>query len=170
MLQILIFGDLMRKFISATLLFAVALLWSCTEECDEPDIQKINALYFELQQGGEDGFTEAELDSVYIVRFVPYSEPLVADTTYLYGLYPEGEGRFFINDDFPFLNYQSPYFPTYGYMVVEPTTGFVATIDNIELKGEYDGDCDYRNLEKRFTYNGEAHDYGGSQAYFPITR
>lgn len=150
-----------------SLLFGAA---SCSEKCDEPDIGMINALYFELKQGGENGFSEEELDSIYIVRFVPFSEPLVADTAYIGGEYPAGEGKFYINNEYPFFNYQSPYFPTYGYMVVDPTTGFVGNIENIELTGQYDGDCGYRNLEKKFTYNGEEFDFGGTQAYFTITR
>lgn len=159
----------MYKPFAIILVFSALLSGACSKECNEPDIQKINALYFELKKGGEDGFTQEQLDSAFIVRFVPFSQPLIADTMYLYGKYTDGDGRFFINDEFPFLNYQSPYFPTFGYMVVDPLTGFVGTIENIDLKGEYDGDCHYENLDKNFTYNGEPYNYGGSEEYFLIT-
>lgn len=158
------------RFISLFSISWVLFLSACSEECDEPDIQAINALYFELKQGGEDGFTQEALDQLYVVRFVPFSDPLVADTTYLNGNYPEGEGRLFINDEFPFLNSQSPYFTVYGYMLIDPTTGYVGNIENIELKGEYDGDCGYNNLEKKFTFNGEEVDMGGSQDYYPVSQ
>jgi hypothetical protein len=154
------------------LLLPILAIWmaSCSEECDEPDIQEINALYFELKQGGDDGFTEKGLDEVFLVRFVPFSEPLVADTVFLQGNYPLGEARFLVNDEFPFTNNQSPYFTTYGYLIVDPTSGFVGSIENIELKGEYDGDCGYNNLEKKFTFNGEAQDMGGTTDYFLVTQ
>lgn len=143
---------------------------SCGKKCDEPDIQAINALYFELKQGGDDGFTDEALDEVYIVRFVPFSEPLVADTAYPNGNFPSGKGRFFINDEFPFINNQSPYFTVYGYLVVDPTTGYVGSIENIELVGEYDGDCGYNNIEKFFTFNGEEVDMGGTQDFYLIAQ
>lgn len=158
------------NFFSPFLVLGLFFLGACSEECDEPDIQAINALYFELKQGGDDGFNEEELDQLYVVRFVPFSEPLVADTVYLEGNYPEGEGRLFINDEFPFLNSQSPYFTVYGYMLIDPTTGYVGNIENIELTGEYDGDCGYNNLEKKFTFNGEEVDMGGTQDYYLVTR
>jgi len=155
------------RFLLVILLFPL-LIYSCSEKCDEPDIQSINALYFELDQSDE-GFTEEAIDQIYVVRFVPFSEPLVADTVYLNGNYPSGSGRFYINDEFPFVNRQSPYFTIYGYMVIDPTTGYVGTVENIELKGEYDGDCNYDNLTKRFTFNGDSLDFGGSQEYYLIT-
>jgi hypothetical protein len=151
--------------------FALCLgITACTGECEEPDIQAINALYFELQQGGEGGFTDEELDAVYFVRFVPFSQPLIADTFYAQGNYPLGEGRFLINDQYPFFNQEAPYFTSYGYMVVDPITGYVGNIENIDLEGEYDGDCGYENLRKKFTFNGDTVDFGGSQDYYLISK
>ncbi|MCH2216028.1 MAG: hypothetical protein MK086_12740 [Flavobacteriales bacterium] len=140
----------------------------CSEECDDPDVAAINALYFECDQGA-DGFSEEALNELFIVRFVPFSEPLVADTVFLNGDFPSGKGRFFINDQFPFVNGQSPYFTIYGYQVVDPTTGYVGNIENIELEGEYDGDCGYNNLAKKFTFNNEEVDLGGTQNFYLIT-
>ena len=160
----------MSRFFFLPLIFAAMVAGGCSKECDEPDIAKINALYFEMQMGGEDGFTQEELDEIFIVRFVPYSQPLIADTMYVQGNFPNGPGRFFINDEYPFLNFQSPYFTTYGYMIVQPSTGFVGNIENIKLKGEYDGDCNYKNVDKKFTFNGEDHNTGGGENYFVIAK
>src|SRR5690606_1861369 len=157
-----------RKYLLLTL--TVLTFGACSEKCEEPDIQAINAIYFELQNGGENGFSAEELDAVYFVRYIPFSEPLIADTLIPNGFFPEGEGRFLINDTYPFNNSQSPYFTVYGNLVVEPTTGYVANIENIELKGEYDGDCGYFNTKKRFTLNGDTIDVSGSQEFTPLTR
>jgi len=159
----------MKRFNTFICLVALSTaFFGCSEDCDEPDIAAINALYFELDRG-PDGFSEEALDEVFIVRIIPFSDPLVADTVFLQGNFPSGRGRFFINDEFPFVNTQSPYFTIYNYLVVDPTTSFGANIETIELEGEYDGDCGYNNIAKRFTYNGVEMDMGGSQEFFLIT-
>ncbi len=160
----------MKQFLVPILLFSLTLATSCTEQCDEPDVQAINALYFELQQGGEDGFSPVELDQIFYVRFIPFSEPLIADTFYPGGFFPLGEGRFYINDAYPFLNDQSPYFTVYGYQVVDLLSGYVANIENIGLEGQYDGECDYFNLKKEFTFNLDTVDRGGSVDFYPISK
>ncbi len=149
---------------------SILMLFSCSPECEEPDIMDINSLKFQLDIDGENGFFSFELHHVYLVRFVPFSEPLVADTVYLNGVFPDGPGMFSINDEFPFLNPGSPYYPVYGYQVVDPSTGYVATIDNIELKGEYDGDCGYQNIQKSFVINGDTVDMGGTDTYYLISQ
>ena len=53
--------------------------------------------------------------------------------------------------------------------MVDPTTGYVGNIENIELEGEYDGDCGYNNLAKKFTFNNEEVDLGGTQNFYLIT-
>lgn len=143
---------------------------SCKEKCDEPDIQAINALYFELKQGGDGGFTEEELNSIFFVRFVPMSDPLIADTLFPQGNYPMGAGKFYINDNYPFRNDQSPYFPVYGYMIVDPGTNYRDTISNIKLGGQYDGECGYDNTLKKYTVNGDTVDMSGSQDFHLLTR
>lgn len=150
--------------------FAILAFTACEEKCEEPDIQAINALYFELKQGGEDGFTPEELDQIYFIRFVPFSEPLIADTLYTYGSYPEGEGKFLINDTYPFRNEQSPYYTVYGYMVKDLGSNYTDTIQNIELGGRYDGDCGYDNILKKYTVNGDTVDMSGSQEPYLLTR
>lgn len=159
----------MKKFLCiAPVIMTFAFLVACSKKCDEPDIQAINALYFELDQSAE-GFGQESLDEIFIVRFVPFSEPLLADTVFLNGNYPSGNGRFYINDEFPFVNRQSPYFTIYGYSIVDPVTGYGASIENIELEGEYDGECDYINVSKKFTFNSDTVDLGGSRAYYLVT-
>ncbi|MEM9052747.1 MAG: hypothetical protein AAGC47_11895 [Bacteroidota bacterium] len=157
-----------NMLLSFTIFFLTGIFIGCSEECDDPDISAINALYFECDQG-DDGFTQEGINELFVVRFVPFSEPLVADTVFLNGNFPSGPGRFFINDEFPFINTQSPYFTIYGYQVVDPTTGYVGTIENIELEGEYDGDCGYNNIAKKFTFNTEEVDMGGTQEFYLIT-
>jgi len=159
----------MKKILSlSALLLLFGMASSCSKTCDDPDVQAINALYFELDQSS-DGFTQEALDEIFIVRFVPFSEPLLADTVFLNGNYPSGRGRFYINDEFPFVNRQSPYFTVYGYQIVDPTTSYGGTVENISLVGEYDGDCEYNNISKRFTFNTDTVDMGGTQNFYLIT-
>lgn len=159
----------MKKFFSLIIFLSAALFFcACSKKCDDPDVQAINSLYFELDQSA-DGFTPEALDEIFIVRFIPFSEPLLADTVYLNGNYPSGEGRFYINDDFPFVNNQSPYFTIYGYIIVDPTTSYGGVIENISLQGEYDGDCNYNNISKLFTFNTDTVDMGGTQDFYLVT-
>lgn len=159
----------MKNFLCLTVIVSAAVIFSaCSKKCDDPDVQAINALYFELDQG-PGGFTDEALDEIFIVRFVPFSEPLLSDTAFLEGNYPSGRGRFYINDEFPFVNRQSPYFTIYGYTIVDPTTSYGGVIENIELVGEYDGDCDYNNISKRFTFNNDSIDMGGTQDFYLVT-
>lgn len=158
----------------ASILFLTAIVTilfsGCAKECDEPDIQHLNSLFFELKQGGEDGFDIKELDEVYFVRYVQLSDPLIADTFYTGGTYPEGKAKFIINDVYPFVNSQSPYFVVYGYQVVVESSGFTTNIENIELLGEYNGDCGYTNTKKAFDLDGEAVDRAESTDFLLITK
>lgn len=159
----------MKNFLSlTTLLLTLGLFSACSKNCEDPDVQAINALYFELDQSS-DGFTSEALEEIFIVRFVPFSEPLLADTVFLNGNYPSGKGRFYINDDFPFVNNQSPYFTIYGYMIIDPTTSYGGVVENISLEGEYDGDCGYDNIVKRFTFNTDTVNMGGTQNFYLVT-
>ena len=89
----------MKQFNFLLLVIVLGSLFvACNEKCDEPDIERINSIYIELKNGGSDGFTEEQLDSIYFVRYVPGSNPLIADTTYPDGFFPEADGKFLIND------------------------------------------------------------------------
>jgi hypothetical protein len=160
----------MKNRLLFLLSLAIVTLVSCTEKCDDPDVQRINSLFFELKQGGDDGFTPEQLDSIYYVRFVPFSDPLIADTVFTEGFYPEGEAKFLINDNFPIPNQQAPYYPVYYYEIIEPTSGFSTIISDIELQGSYLGECDYENTLKAFKVDGDSINMPGSMDFYLLTR
>lgn len=146
-------------------------LASCEKPCDEPDIDRLNGLKLELPTKGEDAFTEEELADLMFVRYVPFSDPLIGDTFFVNGNnLVEGPGKFIINDAFPFTNETSPYFVTYNYIIEGFTAAFFAEIENITLKGEYTGDCDYINEQKSFILNGDSIDLGGQEDFFELQR
>jgi len=168
--QKFIFALPMRIFNSIFLLFVLSALFSCEEKCDEPDIESINSIYIELKQGGSDGFSEEELDSIYFVRYVPNSNPLVADTAYPDGFFTDGESKFRINDTYPFRNETPPYWVVFGYEIIEPMSGFSTRIQDIELEGMYDGECGYTNVKKTFTVDSQLVDMSGSQEFYVVTK
>jgi len=144
---------------------------SCEKVCDEPDIDRLNGLRFQLPVEGPDAFTEEELADLMFVRYVPFSEPLVGDTIFVNGNnLVEGPGRFIINDGFPFVNSSAPYFVTYDYIIEGFTAAFFAQIESITLKGEYTGDCEYINQQKSFFLNGDSLDLGGQESFFELPR
>jgi len=152
-------------------ILAIAVIFAgCTEKCEEPDISRINSVYIELKEGGEDGFTDAELDSIIIVRYIPFSAPLVADTLVTNGDFPEGDNKFLINDEYPFVNATPPYYVVYGYEIIETSSLFSTRIEGIELEGVYDGECDYMNVEKTFLVDSNEVDMSGSTDFYQITR
>lgn len=153
-------------FILAVAIFAIG----CTEKCEEPDISQINSLYIELKKGGEDGFTDTELDSIIIVRYVPNSAPLIADTLVTNGDFPLDDNKFPINDEYPYVNATPPYWVVFGYEIIETTSLFSTRIEGIELDGEYDGECDYTNLKKTFLVDSNEVDMTGSTDFYQITR
>lgn len=170
-IDFIIFGhNIMKRIIQTFCIIAFLAICACTEKCDEPDIDYINGLQFELLDHGDAGFSTGALDSIYFVRYIPFSEPLIADTAFPEGFYSDGDNKFTINDNYPFFNDQSPYFTTFGYMVIDPTTGFVANIYDIHLSGMYDGDCGYINTGKTFILNNDTIDVSGSNAYVLITK
>lgn len=149
---------------------AIAVV-SCDKVCDEPDINRLNGLKFQLPVEGPDAFTEEELADLMFVRYVPFSEPLVGDTIFVDGNnLIEGPGRFIINDDFPFTNASAPYFVIYDYIVEGFTAAFFVQIESIVLKGEYTGDCEYFNEQKSFFLNGDSIDLGGQEEFFVLPR
>lgn len=144
---------------------------SCEKKCDEPDIDRLNGLRFQLPVEGPDAFTEEELADLMFVRYVPFSDPLVGDTIFVDGNnLIEGPGRFIINDDFPFTNASAPYFVTYDYAVEGFTAAFFVQIERIVLEGEYTGDCDYINEQKSFFLNGDSLDLGGQEDFYELPR
>ncbi len=160
----------MKNYILIVFSVPALVLTSCWEKCEDPDVSRINALYFEFERDGSGGFTDEELNSVFFVRYVPFSEPLLADTLIINGNFPEGFGKFIVNDFFPFRNIGAPYFVVYDYLIVEPTTGFVASIERIVIGGEYDGECGYTNTKRSFFFNGDSLDSAGLTNALIISR
>lgn len=164
---------MLQRIFSFTALFVGLLLISvaCKETCDEPDIDRINGLKFQLPIEGEDAFTSEELADLMFVRYVPFSDPLIGDTVFVNGnLLEEGPGRFIINDFFPFRNASAPYFVIYNYIIEGFTAAYFAEITNITLRGEYDGECNYNNLQQSFFLNGDSLDLGGTTDFFVLPR
>jgi len=168
--QKFIFASPMKLFNSIFSVIVLLALASCEQKCDEPDIERINSVHIQLKEGGSDGFTEGELNDIFFIRYVPNSNPLVADTSYPNGFFPEGDGRFLINDSYPFRNEEPPYWVVYGYEIVEPNSGFRTRIQDIELEGMYDGDCGYNNIKKTFTVDSIPVDMSGSQDFYVVTK
>jgi len=168
--QKFIFASQMKISNPTYLLIVLLALYSCDQKCDEPDIERINSIYIELKQGGSDGFSEEELDNIFFIRYVPNSNPLVADTAYPQGFYPEGNNKFLINDSYPFRNETPPYWVVFGYEIIEPSSGFSTRIQDIDLEGMYDGDCGYNNVKKTFTVDSVPVDMSGSQEFYVVTK
>lgn len=163
-------SSIFKTFCSLLTLSALCFT-SCQEVCDEPDIDRINGLKLALPVEGPDAFTSEELADLMFIRYVPFSDPLIGDTVMVDGnILAEGPGRFIINDFFPFRNATAPFFITYNYIIEGFTAAFFAEIEDIQLKGEYDGECNYTNLQQSFFLNGDSLDLGGSDDFFILPR
>lgn len=155
------------------LLLGMTVLAACTEICDEPPIDDLNALYLEFKTEGEDGFSEAERESFYIVRY--YQVPgdsltWPADTIFYFGNFYEADNRFRISNGIPFEN-DSLFYVRYNYgLFFSADSTLSMTISDINLTGKYTGNCDYENQEKTFRLNGSLVDMGGTTDYYQITK
>lgn len=151
----------------------LTVMAACTEVCDEPPIDDINALYLEFKKDGEDGFTEEELETFYLVRYfqVPGdSLTFPDDTIHYYGNFYEADNRFRISNGIPFSN-DSLFFVRYNYgMFFESDTTQQVLLTDITLRGEYIGDCEYENKEKTFRINGDLVNQTASTDYIQITK
>lgn len=161
-----------HSILTTVVAVVIALLLSgCKDICDEPDIDRINGLKFQLEVEGPNAWTKPELADLMFVRYIPFSDPLIGDTVMINGNnFLEGPGRFIINDFFPFRNANAPYFVTYDYIIEGFTAAFFAQIEGIKLRGQYTGDCDYVNLQKSFFLNGDSLDMGGSEEFLLLPR
>jgi len=155
------------------LLFGVAVLAACTEICDAPPIDNLNALYLEFKKDGENGFTEEERNSFYMVRY--YQVPgdsltFPADTVFYFGNFYESDNRFRISNGIPFQN-DSIFYVRYNYgLFFESDSTLSYLISQINLRGKYTGNCAYENQEKTFLLNGSFVDRSGSTSYYQITK
>lgn len=159
------------KFLS---LLAVVWMAGCAEVCDEPPIDDLNALYLELKVDGDDGFSEDERASCFIVRYfdvVNDSLTFPDDTVFYNGNFHDGsDNRIRLSNGTPFEN-DSLFYVRYNYGIFfESDSTLELLITDIDLRSRYVGECGYENVQKTFRLNGEWVDRSGSQAYYEITK
>ena len=146
-------------------------LAGCQKPCPDPDVDSINALYFSFKLGGTDGFTQSEIDSTMIIRFIMVDTTIAtADTLYYNGHFYNGtNNEVRISNTIPWNNDAPPVYPNFSYVLQNPQHTFSDTIANIKLKGEYTNNCGYNNEQKTFTFNGNPVDMSGSLNSYVIT-
>lgn len=160
----------MKKMMRLSLIVGTLALLSlaCTKICDEPDVNGLNALPFKFKTDGTDGFSQAEINSAYMVRYlIAFGDSLTfpKDTLSLNG-----------NTDFRLTNYDpfrndSIGYVRYNYAIrFENNDTLSYVITQIELNGQYIGDCAYENQMKRFTWNGQDQDITEFSDSFLITK
>lgn len=149
--------------------------WSaCTEICDEPPVDDLNALYLELKTEGDGSFTEEERDGFYLVRYliVPGdSLTYPEDTVFYYGNFHDGSNnKIRLSNGTPFVN-DSLFYVRYNYgMFTDADSTFQKVITDIDLKGAYLGECEYENQVKTFRLNDQLVDRSGNTDYYEITK
>jgi hypothetical protein len=132
--------------------------FGCTfRVCDEPDVDRINALIFNFDLTAT--YTEADVDSAYIVRFKPnsnFTQPI--DTHYFIEQFAQGNRLMVLSDLAPFssggmINLNS--YEDYEYIIRANPAATAYKVQDIEVTGEYqDCDCLYVNTKKTFKLNG----------------
>lgn len=146
---------------------------ACTKDCDAPPVDDINALYLRLKTGGDNGFSEEELSSLYLVRYfdVPGdSLTFPADTLHFASFYEGSDNKIRISNDTPFRN-DSLFFVRYNYgFYFEADSNLSVMLTDIQLEGGYIEDCDYENRRKTFRINDQEVNRSGSQDYYEITK
>jgi hypothetical protein len=146
---------------------------ACTEICDDPPVDELNALYLELKEGGDDGFSPEVLNSAFIVRYwiVPGdSLTFPQDTINAPAMFTNGLNRLRISNGIPFQN-DSLFYPRYNYVVFsEADTTLELKITNIDLESGYIGECEYENRIKTFDLNGTPVNQSKSTDYYLITQ
>lgn len=147
---------------------AVICLHGCIEPCEAPEVEAINALYFEFARDGDSGFSEEQINNMYIARFFPAIDTIISDTFFLGGNYPLGSGQFYINNHFPFENKSAPYFPFYRYEIFTADLTTIHVVDSIDLDGSYIDDCTYANKGKTFLLDGQFTDRSGSREFVKL--
>lgn len=156
----------MRLYLMVGTLALLSL--ACTKICDAPNVDLINALPFEFKTEGNDGFSEAEVSSAYMVRYlIAFGDSLTfpKDTISL-----NGRTNFNLTNYDPFRN-DSIGYVRYNYAIrFENNDTLSYVITQIELKGQYTGECAYENQLKRFTWNGQPQDITEFSNPFLITK
>jgi hypothetical protein len=160
----------MKKMMRFCLIVGTLALMSvsCTKICDAPDVDSLNALPFQFKTDGNDGFSESEINSAYMVRYlIALGDSLTfpVDTVSL-----EGRDNFRLTNYDPFRN-DSIGYVRYNYAILfESNDTLSYVITQIELKGQYTGECAYENQLKKFTWNGQVQDITEFSNPFLITK
>lgn len=155
-------------------MLSLIVLSACTEDCDPPPVDDINALYLKFKTEGENSFSQDERDSMYLVRYfqVPGdSLNFPSDTIRFYGnLYQGSNHKLRISNGVPFEN-DSLFYVSYNYgFFFESDSTLQLTLTDISLRGKYVGDCDYENKEKTFKLNGETVNRTANQDFYEISK
>jgi len=154
-------------------LTVMAFITSCKTECDEPDVDGINALYLQFAIDGAAGsFSPSELDDVYMVRFqeAPFdSFNFPVDTLNLSALgLLEGGNRLRISRNIPDFGIEGPpYYTSFKYRFHSYSDDWEVRLQSINLEGSYtdDEECDYENFSKTFFLNSDSIDATASTSY-----
>lgn len=135
------------------LFFLCVFLVSCEKPCEDPGVDSINSIYLKLKSGGENGFTQEELNSTYLVRYLMGypTDSLNRDTT-SFVFYEGSSNRIRIGSEIPWKSIIPPYYTQYTYIITNTSTNRKDTITNIDLIGDYTGDCKYVNSQKQFIH------------------
>ena len=148
-------------------------LHSCTEICDAPDVDRINAIFLKLDTSEVDGFSQEELDSLYMVRYFRVEEAdfdWPHDTVYFFGNFYQNPSTIRLSNDHPFTN-DSLFFPRYNYAILfKSDTLLEYRITNITLDSKYIGDCAYENKVKTFDIDGVTVNKSGTTDTHSITK
>ena len=164
----MILGKHFLFFIIVLILFS-----SCDKPCPNPETDSVNGIYLEFQVGGEDGYTNEELNLAYVVRYFANDADTIlpVDTIFLDGKFYDGSSnKLRISNDFPITNPVQPYWVSYDYTIQNPEETFIIEIKNIDVKSTYEGECIYKNEKKFFTVNDSLFDRTGNIDYLIINR
>jgi hypothetical protein len=155
------------------LLLGTFFFTACEEPCTDPDTDYLNGIFLEFKLGGEDGYTNEELNEAYVVRYYANDVDTVlpVDTIFLNGIFYENTtNKLRLSNNFPIKNSIQPYWVIYDYTIQNPEQTFVIQIKNIDVKGNYTGDCIYENQLKTYTVNDSLFNRTGNSEYLLIDR
>jgi hypothetical protein len=172
-----IFAAAMNHRIFILLALFAMVLSSCEEECDPPDVDALNGIYLEFDtDGGMDSFTAAELDSVYMVRFIEadfdsFLFPVDTFRFYQEGFYLDQPYRIRLSRQFPLgLPSGPPYYSSFKYLFKSFGQDFQVRLQSIELDGSYTDDCNYETRLKRYVLNDDTLEVTGSTQFVKMVK
>jgi len=153
-------------------ILSVILLFSaCKSDCDPVDVDALNSIYLRFNtEGGPDSFSPDELDSVYMVRYQTSdvdSFLFPVDTFNLYdiGFYDDQYGVRLGKNDPIGVPSGPPYYPQYMYKFLSRDENFQVRLQGIEVDGNYQDDCNYEPVSKRYQLNDDTLMIPGSTTF-----